>query len=449
MNKCLSIFCLALIAGFLFAKPIHAAAVWDIPVVIYDANWQEISRFNIWQANAQTGLSLAVADLGTDGIPEFIFGQGLGNEPRVLVYSRFGDKIGDFLAYDAAMTAGLNVAVCDLDNNGTNEIITAPQRGGGPHVKIFDRLGQPIGGGDLFAYNPGFLGGVNLACGDLDSDGIAELVTLPGPGGGPHLKVWKWSNDHLELYEEFFTHDAGDWRGLVGVIKNEILHLATQHASRASVKSFILRGDQKLVSEKIIDLEETGVASIFVHNHALHFSTTADQSVYNLKSDSIKKIDSNFSSHNVFSFDLDQDGQEELISVPARPAFGIVPEGKSIVIDLSQQRLYAYENGLLENTFLISSGKFPWRTPVGNHSVLAKIHYVDYTWSYGVNDPRNYALGFVPYNLRIYPHIYIHYAYWHNNFGYPMSHGCVNVNLENSKWIYDWAQEGIPVVVQE
>jgi lipoprotein-anchoring transpeptidase ErfK/SrfK len=74
---------------------------------------------------------------------------------------------------------------------------------------------------------------------------------------------------------------------------------------------------------------------------------------------------------------------------------------------------------------------------------------VNYTWNYGPDDPRNYDLGPVKYNLRIYPHIYIHYAYWHNNFGRPMSHGCVNVNWDNMKWLYDWAEEGIPVTVRE
>ncbi len=127
--------------------------------------------------------------------------------------------------------------------------------------------------------------------------------------------------------------------------------------------------------------------------------------------------------------------------------FASTTSGKHITIDLSQQRLRAYENGRLTNTFLVSSGRWGYWTRKGLHSVLKKAPVVRYAWTYGPDHPENYDLGNVPYNLRIYPHTYIHYAYWHYNFGRPMSHGCVNVNLANMKWIYRWADEGTPVLV--
>jgi hypothetical protein len=121
--------------------------------------------------------------------------------------------------------------------------------------------------------------------------------------------------------------------------------------------------------------------------------------------------------------------------------------GKHITINLTEQRLRAYENGRLVNTFLISSGKYGYWTKKGLHSVLLKAPVVHYAWSYSPGNPNNYDLGLVPYNLKIYPHTYIHYAYWHNNFGRPMSHGCVNVNLANIQWVYRWADERVPVLV--
>lgn len=122
-------------------------------------------------------------------------------------------------------------------------------------------------------------------------------------------------------------------------------------------------------------------------------------------------------------------------------------QGKFIRISLNEQRLRAYENGKLVNTFLISSGRGKFSTPKGEFSVTAKLPWVRYAWVYYKNSPDNYDLGSVPFNLRIMPHKYIHYAYWHNNFGRPMSHGCVNVNLKNIKWIYRWADEGAPVLI--
>ena len=137
-----------------------------------------------------------------------------------------------------------------------------------------------------------------------------------------------------------------------------------------------------------------------------------------------------------------------LIFAPAGDIFISANEPKRIVVDISEQRLYAYENGILQNSFLISSGKNN-STPLGNHRILAKLPVVRYAWSYGSGDPRNYDLGLVPFNLRFAPHIYIHYAYWHNNFGHPMSRGCVNVALEDMKWVYGWADVNVPVVVTE
>ncbi|MDD5726614.1 MAG: L,D-transpeptidase [Patescibacteria group bacterium] len=122
--------------------------------------------------------------------------------------------------------------------------------------------------------------------------------------------------------------------------------------------------------------------------------------------------------------------------------------GKSIYISLREQRLRAYENGKLVYSFLVSTGKGKYPTPRGSFSVLDKKPIVNYQWSYGPDNPDNYDLGYVPYNLRVTGHKYIHYAYWHNNFGHTMSHGCINVSLANAKWIYRWADEDIPVLIK-
>ncbi len=122
--------------------------------------------------------------------------------------------------------------------------------------------------------------------------------------------------------------------------------------------------------------------------------------------------------------------------------------GKYIYVNLKEQRLRAYENGRLVKTFLVSTGSYRFPTPPGNYSVLEKDPVVNYQWSYGKGNPDNYDLGNVPYNLMFRPHMYIHYAYWHNNFGRRMSHGCINVNLANIKWIYRWADPWIPVLVK-
>ena len=64
------------------------------------------------------------------------------------------------------------------------------------------------------------------------------------------------------------------------------------------------------------------------------------------------------------------------------------------------------------------------------------------------NDQWNYDLPNVPYVMYFYRGYGLHGTYWHNNFGTPMSHGCVNLTLADAKWLYEWAPQGARVVVQ-
>ncbi|MFH1712182.1 MAG: L,D-transpeptidase, partial [Patescibacteria group bacterium] len=121
--------------------------------------------------------------------------------------------------------------------------------------------------------------------------------------------------------------------------------------------------------------------------------------------------------------------------------------GKYIKVDVSEQTLYAYENGALVKSFLVSTGTWTFPTPYDTTTITDKLLWHDYVGFYGEGNPNNYNLPGVKYNLRFRPHHYIHYAYWHNNFGHRMSHGCINVNYENSEWIFNWAEVGTPVEV--
>ncbi|MBI4414758.1 MAG: L,D-transpeptidase family protein, partial [Candidatus Kerfeldbacteria bacterium] len=153
---------------------------------------------------------------------------------------------------------------------------------------------------------------------------------------------------------------------------------------------------------------------------------------------------------NIAAGDLDGDGRPEIITMPGRNTVkGSVKYRKYIEVDLSEQRLYAYENGSLRRTFLVSTGIAKYPTPEGLFSVTAKIPIKDYEWSYGPNHPDNYDIKDVKWNLRFAPTYYIHYAFWHNAFGTRRSHGCVNVNRVNAEWVYRWANVGTPVVIHE
>lgn len=403
--------------------------------------------------NNAGGLEVEVADLGNDGTGEIIVANGVGNEPRVRVLRSDGSEIGSFLAYAPSMGTGVNISVCDLTGDGVNEIITAPQRRGGPHVRVFNQYGEPINGG-FFAYAEHMRAGVNIACGDLDDDQKAELVTLPEAGGGPHVRTWEWNGQKMQMEQQFFTKDGqNDRRGLVGIVKDRKIIVTPQKTNKAVLTAYEMR-DASIHTSSLQDGNESSlsvsyIADVFEVDGQVAYSA-GDSNSYHI-ADTSYKIAEGSGTLNASSGNLDDDNEEERVFTSNKPQFHIdeAADGKKIIVDISDQRLYAYNKGILEHTFPVSTGKFPYATPQGDHSVLAKPFHVNYQWSYGPNNPNNYDLGIVPYNLRIYPHIYIHYAYWHNNFGHPMSHGCINVSLDNMKWAYDWADKGMPVKVRE
>lgn len=114
--------------------------------------------------------------------------------------------------------------------------------------------------------------------------------------------------------------------------------------------------------------------------------------------------------------------------------------GKGIVVSLSNQRIYAYQDGHLVHSALMSSGT------AGNETVLGDYHiYVKYV-STRMTGP-GYDLPDVPWTMYFYEGYGIHGAYWHNDFGRQMSHGCVNLETSEAKWFYDFAPVGTLVRV--
>jgi lipoprotein-anchoring transpeptidase ErfK/SrfK len=111
-----------------------------------------------------------------------------------------------------------------------------------------------------------------------------------------------------------------------------------------------------------------------------------------------------------------------------------------IEIDLSRQRLIAWEGGTPVYAVVISTGKEATPTPTGSFAIQTK-HRV------ARMQGADYDIGDVPYTMYYSGNYAIHGAYWHRRFGTPVSHGCVNVAVDHAGWLFDWATVGTPVVV--
>lgn len=111
-----------------------------------------------------------------------------------------------------------------------------------------------------------------------------------------------------------------------------------------------------------------------------------------------------------------------------------------IDVDLSQQRLYAYEGDTLIRSFVVSTGTWQTPTVTGRYKVWIKLR------SAPMSGP-GYYLPDVPYIMYFYKGYGIHGTYWHNNFGTPMSHGCVNMTIPDAEWVYNFSVVGTVVNV--
>ncbi len=121
--------------------------------------------------------------------------------------------------------------------------------------------------------------------------------------------------------------------------------------------------------------------------------------------------------------------------------FTTMPQ-KMIDLNLSEQKLYCYEDGALVFECWVATGKAGYRTRAGDFRIYAKDRYVDMANSPGEEE---YLVKDVPFVNWFSGGMAIHGCYWSSEYGYPRSHGCVNVTVGNAEWIYNWAPLGTPV----
>lgn len=117
------------------------------------------------------------------------------------------------------------------------------------------------------------------------------------------------------------------------------------------------------------------------------------------------------------------------------------PDNKRIYVDLTNQKLFAYEGDARVFEFDVSTGKWG-RTPTGDFHIWI---WLRYTRMSGGSGNTYYNLPNVPYTMFFYNDAVpksrgyaLHGAYWHNNFGHPMSHGCVNLRIDDAEKLFSW-----------
>ncbi len=161
----------------------------------------------VFESSFTGGLNLSAGDFLRTGRAQLVVSADVGGGPRVLVidptqYMAGADParskvLADFFGIeDSAFRGGTRTSVGDLNGDGIPDLVVAAGAGGGPRVAIFD--GRTVRGGvmparlvgDFFAYEPTLRNGVVVAVGDVDGNGKNDLIVGAGPGGAPRVTVF-------------------------------------------------------------------------------------------------------------------------------------------------------------------------------------------------------------------------------------------------------------------
>lgn len=164
------------------------------------------------------------------GVGLYAIGNGPGGTPRVQVFRTSDNSlVGDFQAFEATFTGGVNVAIADVTNDGNPDVIVGAGRGGGPRVRVFDGRAFITGTifpaaprnntlispqtvvADFFAFEIAQRGGVYVTGGNLGGSAHAEVIVGAGPGGGPRVRAFDGAAITIQA-RAFNTLQIGDVR---------------------------------------------------------------------------------------------------------------------------------------------------------------------------------------------------------------------------------------------
>lgn len=176
----------------------HGADLGGSPTVtVYGEDGTTKFTINAFDAEFKGGVSVATGDVDGDGTDDIIVGAGLGGFPLVRVFSgATQQELFNLMAFDRSFRGGVEVAAGDVDGDGKADIIVGSGVSSIPTVNVYSgshhRLIQTF-----LAFDRDFRGGVHVAAGDLDGDGRADIVTGAGPGGSSQIAIYKGGTSQI------------------------------------------------------------------------------------------------------------------------------------------------------------------------------------------------------------------------------------------------------------
>lgn len=382
----------------------------DSKIQIFNQNGELLRSFYSLPEDFKIGMQVVAGDTNTNGRNEIITIPDVGGGPQLRIFSGFGYlQNPGFFVFDQEQRSGANIAIGDITNDGKNDIVAAYGQNIEPKIKIFNQNGELK---SEFTQNLDFRYGPSVQIGDLDNDGTNEIVIAPTTGSEPLIKIL---NKNGDLINQFHAYHPAFWGGvnfdLADINKDNKLEIITG-------AGFSGGSHVRFLNQDGIEILKN---SFFVFKDLEYKGGVIPRIINTLQ------------------------GKKLLVATQIVPQSEFQNHYKMIEVDITKQRLYSYFQSKLVRELKISSGTWKYPTPTGTYNIRSKIRSGRMSHTYGPDNPDNYDLPNVPHILPFYGAYTIHGAYWHNNFGYRMSHGCVNLSLPDAEWMYDWADTYIPL----
>ena len=224
--------------------------------------------------------------------------------PQVLLYLYDGTLISNFMAYNESLRGNFSTVTGNFRGTGQDEIVTLPGPGFGPHFKVFKADGTLLS--ETIVYDESFKGGLNAIAGDFNGDGLDEIAVAPLSDGGPQIMIYRMEGSELVLLDQFFAYDEA-YRGGLNLASGN-----TDGSDRSSLILSPTSGNTPHVKVfKYLDFAFTLKAHAFAYDEDFRGGV------------------------NIATGDLDGDSQAEVITAPAGEG------GPNI-------RVYSYSSGNLD-----------------------------------------------------------------------------------------------------
>jgi hypothetical protein len=163
------------------------------------------------------GLTVATGDVNGDGVDDLVAGASTGGGPRVQVIDgKTQAVLADFFAFEQTSRVGVFVATGDVDGDGVDEVIVGAGKDGGPRVSVFRIAGGAATQlGTFFAFEQSFRSGATVGAGDITGDGKAEVIVGAAEGGGPRVASFSISaTGAATKVSDFFAFDNAQRGGV-------------------------------------------------------------------------------------------------------------------------------------------------------------------------------------------------------------------------------------------